>query len=157
MYYKKLAVIIGLLCCLQACIKSNSFTKTYFIDKHAWRYNDPKQFSFNITDTNARYILHFQMANHNNYAFSNIWMRMTTQFPDGKIDTTRLEVPLALPSGQWLGTEANNIVEHSSGITPNDAPLKFTETGLHTITLYQDMRVNPLKEVYSVGLSIEKQ
>jgi gliding motility-associated lipoprotein GldH len=141
---------------LVGCIPSNQYQKKYYLSKQQWKYQDAKQFVITISDTSARYNLSFLMQHTQQYGNSNIWMKLLTTYPNGKADTQKIEVPLAMPDGQWLGRKANDRIEHTMAITPNAGTISFSEKGKYTFTLIQDMRVNPLPHITYVGLQLDR-
>jgi gliding motility-associated lipoprotein GldH len=139
---------------MTSCLRSNVFEKNVAIRNHQWNENYRPSFTFDITDTLSDYSMSFNMRHTDAYPFSNIWLRIKTAFPG--VDTateTKIEVPLADLEGKWLGRGMNEIWEHQMLIA---SPLRFSKTGTYTITLQQIMRSNPLPEVMSVGIRLEK-
>jgi gliding motility-associated lipoprotein GldH len=153
---KNVIVFLIVIVCAASCMPSNQFQKKYYLPTHQWLYADAKTFEFTIADTIAKYNLQFLMQHSEAYANSNIWLKMITKYPTGTIDSQRIEVPLALPDGHWLGRKANKMVEHTLNITPNALPISFVNKGKYTITLLQDMRKDSMAEVEYIGLQIDK-
>jgi gliding motility-associated lipoprotein GldH len=153
---KQLIIFCIALLSFAACMPGNQYQQKYFLPNHEWAYSDVKTFSFAIKDTSAKYNLQFLLQHTENYGYSNLWLKMRVKYPSGTIDSQRIEVPLALPDGHWLGRFANNMVEHTMNIAPNAATTTFSEKGIYTISLEQDMRINPMKAIEYVGLQIDK-
>jgi gliding motility-associated lipoprotein GldH len=147
---------IVVICCItSACVRNNQWMQRHYLPAKGWDYTDAKSFSFAVKDTSTKYKINLLMQHSEAYAWSNIWCKMIVQDPSGKKDTTTLEVPLAMPSGQWMGRSANGLVEHTADLMPNAGTLSFEMKGNYTFTILQDMRVNPLKEITYVGLQVE--
>lgn len=139
------------------CLKSNVFEQNVALPAQAWKANFKPAFRFEITDTSARYLLSFTMRHTDAYAFSNIWLNVSTRMPgEAKPESMRIEVPLAQPDGKWMGRGMNEIWQHQMPLTRNGSPLKFKKTGPYSIELEQLMRVDPLSEILSVGIRLEK-
>jgi gliding motility-associated lipoprotein GldH len=91
------------------------------------------------------------------YPFSNLWLKTNTRLPDGKsTGYLNTEIPLAEESGKWLGRGMNEIWEHKMPLTKNGGAMHFSQTGQYTISLKQIMRMNPLPEIMSMGIRLEK-
>jgi hypothetical protein len=77
--------------------------------------------------------------------------------PNEKESTSmRIEVPLAQENGKWLARKSmNEIYEHKASLTGSGA-VHFTKRGIYSIQLERIMRVNPLKDVMSIGIRLEK-
>ncbi len=139
------------------CIKSNRYEKNISIKHHSWKSADSKRFTFNISDTNATYHLFFLMRHTDRYLYSNIWLQIKTFDPNQKLlSDVKVEVPLAQYDGKWLGRGMNEIWEHKMPLTNESTPLHFTNKGMYTITLNHIMRTDPLPDVMSVGMGLEK-
>jgi len=74
-------------------------------------------------------------------------------FPRWKIHTAQGELPLADATGKWFGSGMDDIFFHRILIQHN---AYFNEPGIYRFTFEQDMRDNPLSDVWNVGLRIEK-
>jgi len=140
------------------CMPSPYFQKEEAIPQNAWSYKYAPSFKFDITDTSAGYILYFVMRHTQAYPYSNIWIWVDVKKPgDTTYTKTRINVPLAEPSGKWLGRVMGEIYEQYMSISTNDDSHKvFRKKGTYEIRFEQDMRVDPLPEVMNVGLRIEK-
>jgi gliding motility-associated lipoprotein GldH len=155
---KAIITIFAFIFCtlIQSCLPTNQFAKRYYLQNNQWTYADAKSFTIQISDTSARYNLSLLMQHTELYSNSNIWMKLATTYPNGKIDTQKIEVPLAMPDGKWLGRKANGMIEHTMAITPNAGTISFSEKGQYTFTLMQDMRVSPLPNIVYIGIQLDK-
>jgi gliding motility-associated lipoprotein GldH len=142
---------------LASCRPAPQYQDHYNIPGGAWNAAYQPQFHFTITDTAAAYQLFLLIRHTDVYPFSNIWINMDSKAPG---DTTwgkvRVEVPLAAPSGQWLGRGAGELWEQRVAITTPAHPAFFAKRGDYTVRLTHDMRRNPLPEVLTIGFRLEK-
>lgn len=138
-----------------ACIHSNVYEKNVALNQFSWNENKIIPFEFDITDTTATYSMYFTTRHTDAYPFSNIWVNIKTQYPNADTSSTsKVEIPLATPEGKWLGRGMNEIWEHRMLIA---SPLHFSKKGTYIVTLQHAMRVNPLPQIMSVGIRLEKQ
>jgi len=152
-----LAFVILVSSLLTSCVSSPYYQKEYSVPKNAWDYQFKPSFKFDITDTTATYNLYFLVRHTEAYQFSNIWLQVYSKQPgDSTFIKSRIEVPLAEPSGKWLGRGMGEIWEQRMPITRNDNPMVFKKTGTYEIRFEQNMRINPLPEVLQIGLRVEK-
>ncbi len=148
-----LTALIGIL----SCRPSPQFQQHYNIPDGQWSSSFQPSFQFNISDTAAAYQLFLLIRHTDAYPFSNLWMTMESRGPvDSGFKKLRVEVPLAAPSGQWLGRGMGEIWEQRVPINSLQMPAFFPKPGLYTVRLTQDMRRDPLPEVLTIGLRVEK-
>jgi gliding motility-associated lipoprotein GldH len=87
------------------------------------------------------------------YAFSNLWLLVTSAYEGVRPKTSRVELPLADREGRWFGSGIDGVFEHRIPIQQN---ARFDKAGTYHFSFAQDMRVNPLAGIMSVGLRVEK-
>ena len=142
---------------LASCRPSPQYQDHYNIPDGAWQASYKPEFHFTITDTAAAYQLFLLIRHTDVYPFSNIWINMDSKAPgDTSWGKTRIEIPLAAPSGQWLGRGAGELWEQRVPITTPMRPAFFAKNGDYTVRLSHDMRRNPLPEVLTIGLRVEQ-
>ena len=151
--------IIPVLCtlCLSACLYNDVFEKNTSFPTRQWSSKETKQFVFNITDTVSNYMVYATMRHTDAYQFSNIWLGVETTLPgETKPLSSNVELSLAQSDGKWLGRGMQDIREHQIPLTPQGAPVHFSKVGTYTMSLKHLMRIDPLPEVMSIGVRLEK-
>ncbi len=142
---------------IPSCIHSNVFEKNVAMPSNKWKETFQPVYTFDITDTTKTYNLFLTMRHTDAYPFSNIWLNVKMLKPGEKEYTNvKIEIPLAQPDGKWLGRGMNEIWEQLMPLTRDGEPLHFSKQGEYKIQLEQIMRTNPLPEVMSVGIRLEK-
>jgi gliding motility-associated lipoprotein GldH len=142
---------------IAGCVPSPYYEKHATFPRNEWSNKAIPSFKFDIKDTSVAYNLYFIIRHTEAYPFSNIWIYIYSKQPDAKkYEQSRIEIPLAEPSGKWLGRGMGEIWEQRMPITRNDNPMQFNKPGTYEIKFEQNMRVNPLPEILQVGLRIEK-
>jgi gliding motility-associated lipoprotein GldH len=143
---------------LSGCVSSPYYQKEYPLPQNAWSIKNKPTFKFEVKDTIALYNLYFTIRHTEAYPFSNIWLLIYTKKPGAKVfEQTRIEIPLADPSGKWLGRGMGEVWEQRMPITHEGDTAILRKKGVWEIRFEQNMRVNPLPEILQVGLRIEKQ
>jgi gliding motility-associated lipoprotein GldH len=84
-------------------------------------------------------------------------LNVATTLPGESIPlSSNVELTLAQADGKWLGRGMQDIREHQIPLTPQGAPVHFSKTGTYTMTLKHLMRQDPLPELMSIGVRLEK-
>jgi gliding motility-associated lipoprotein GldH len=155
--YRNIIAIFFFSCLLMAgCTSSPYYQQEAPVPQNAWNYDFKPTFKFDITDTTSLYNIFFLIRHTEAYRYSNIWIWIYTKRPgDSVFQKSRINIPLAEASGQWLGRGMGEIWEQRLPISLAD-PLMLKRKGTYEIRLEQNMRVNPLPDVLHVGLRVEK-
>lgn len=150
LYYR-----IWLLLCLAlaACDKTRVMEVNQQIAGYKWDYADAKTFEADISDTTSHYNLYINVRHSFQFDWRNVWVKIQTTFPDGKSQEKRVNLILSEPDGHWFGDCLGDNCDMQVSIQQNAI---FPEVGKYKFSIAQDMRVNPLVKIKSVGLRIEK-
>ena len=135
-----------------SCDKNRIYEKNVTIDKYIWDSKVKPVFTVDIADTSVLYNLYINVRHAEIYPFQNIWLIVSTKFPDGTTASRRIEVMLADEEGKWFGEGLGDIWDYRSLIQENAF---FDKPGTYTFSLEQNMRVDPLPGVMSIGMRIE--
>ena len=137
-----------------SCIKIDQFEKTAQIPSRQWFYNNTPAFTFHITDTSSLYNLYIVLRHTDAYNYSNIWLRLGTQFPRDSMHFQNINLTLASDAKGWDGTGIDDIFEVRENISRG--PILFKKPGDYTFSVSQIMRENPLENILNVGVRLEK-
>jgi gliding motility-associated lipoprotein GldH len=147
-------VLICSVICVISCSKIDVFEKNVSIPKLSWQYNFRPQFDFTITDTSSSYNLYLVIRHTDAYRYNNIWLNVGIQPPGDTLNYKRLDVLLGTDANGWYGSGLDDIWEYRKLIT--NGPYQFKKKGDYKISLAQIMREDPLNNIMSVGLRVEK-
>ena len=112
-----------------------------------------------ITDTLSEMNIIVNIRHTAYYPFSNLWIFVNTNRPDGVQNIDTLECVLAAKDGRWLGSGLGDIWDIQ-------IPLKtqvFSSPGDYVFEIEQAMRygdkarIEQLPEIMNVGFRIEKK
>jgi gliding motility-associated lipoprotein GldH len=146
----------SLICILSGCMPAPYFQKVEAVPRNAWAYNFIPAFTFDISDTNTTYQPYLIIRHTQAYPYCNLWIWLHIKTPG---DTTtrkeRINITLAEATGKWMGRGMGEIYEQRMPLTLSDSA-HIGKAGTYTISLEQNMRINPLPEVLNVGLRVEK-
>lgn len=141
--------MIGFISC-----DSNKVFEEYIEVKNAnWEKESIASFEFEAKDTVIAHNLYINVRNTGEYAFSNIYLFVTMQGPNGGLLKDTVNCVLADNRGKWLG---NGIGDLWDLRIPYVGAFKFAQSGNYTVTLEQAMRVeNGLEGITDIGLRVE--
>jgi gliding motility-associated lipoprotein GldH len=141
--------------CLSACNWTTGvFEKNLTFDHHAWPSSVKPDITFEITDTLSAYNIYIVLRHTDAYHFNNIYIRATVKEPgDAKGRTGDYDLQLATNDKGWIGTAMDDIYDARLLIQPKT---RFRKSGIYHITLEQLMREDPLQNVLSAGLRVER-
>jgi len=148
----KNAIIIAFIAIsLFSCDNNRVFEENTDFKLFDWKYDEKVDFEFKLEDTTPKNI--FVNFRHTSiYSYRNAILKLTVTNPKGEKEILDINIPLSEPNGMWFGECSGNICDIKYPIN-----YSFTEKGLYVFSFEQNMRENPLTNVMSVGLRIEKQ
>lgn len=134
-----------------SCTTLDVYEKTTPFKNQTWATKDSLQFAFNITDTTNLYNFYLVLRHTDKYAYKNIWLQLSIKSPN---DTTTFKREFTLADNtKWLGTTIDDITDHRIIFNPQPISLK---KGNYFFTLKQIMREDPLQNVLSAGIRVQK-
>ncbi len=121
---------------------SNRVFDTYKSLPNQWHKDSVVSFTVNINDTLKKHNLYINLRNTNNYKFSNLFLIVGMNYPNGKTITDTLEYMMAKPNGELLGKGFTDLKENKLWYKGYNAPFVFEEIGDYKINIKQAMRKN---------------
>ena len=121
--------------------------------------------SFKVTppDTINNYNLFVNLRNTSNYKYSNLYLVVELNYPNGKTLKDTLEYRMSAPDGTFLGTGFTDLKENKLWYKGYDQPFVFNESGDYQIKVQHAMRKNGevngvlnLEGITDVGFRIER-
>ena len=144
-------IVVGL--CFAGCNKHRLLDEVRPIENHQWNYADVKSFDVEISDTAQTYSIYINLRHSFQFEWRNLWVNITTTFPNGKEYTKRVNLLLSEPDGHWYGDCLGDNCDMRLAIQQKAI---FPLPGTYNFKIAQDMRQNPIGYVKSVGVCIEK-
>ena len=146
---------IGLILIFISCKQVNLFEKNTVIPDYQWQNEFIVKGNFNITDTLSLYNIFLVIRHTDAYKYNNIWLNIGFQAPVDSMHYQKINIQLATDISGWEGSGMNDIWELRKSL--NDKPRPFKMAGAYHFSINQIMRDNPLSNIMSVGLRVEKQ
>jgi gliding motility-associated lipoprotein GldH len=136
-----------------SCKNNVVYSKYINFADEQWFDKDKAVFDLEITDTQTLNNISLMVRHTESYPYNNLFLFVTTKYPDGKVLTDTMEVVLANSKGEWLGSGAGDIFDIKVPIKKN---VRFPLGGKYQFSFEQGMRVNPLPMIMDFGFEIEK-
>lgn len=136
-----------------SCDKDVVFSKYEKLPEEGWRTENKLSYEVDIADGNALNNVFLTVRHADSYPYSNLFVFVTTTYPDGKMSVDTCELILANKKGEWQGDGAGDIWDNKIPLKKN---VRFPQTGKYKFTFEQGMRSNPLPLIMDFGMIIEK-
>lgn len=146
--------IILLVCCW-ACDTNRVYEQYHDIPNNQWFIDSVQTFNFTIEDPTLSYNVYYNIRNSVSYPYFNLYVTYYLTDAKGKPLSSKLQELMLMdsqtgkPIGEGLGDIFDNQVISLSNF-------KFPQKGNYTFKVKQYMRKDPLPEVMSVGIRVEK-
>jgi len=137
---------------LLSCGKRPEFEEFISLPE-TWNSNNILHFNVNITDTIESKNVFISVRNTGKYEFSNLYLFVTANSPNGSVLRDTVEVVLADEHGKWLGKGAASVFTR---YYPYKINIRFPVRGIYTFDIEQAMWIKDLKNISDIGLRIEK-
>lgn len=136
-----------------SCNRNVIFTEYHSFKGYEWYASDKAVFETDISDTQNLHNISLKVRHADSYPYNNLFLFVTTSYPDGMVKKDTMEVILANQKGEWMGSGAGDIFDLEVPIKKN---VRFKLAGKYKFEFEQAMRVDPLPMIMDFGFEIEK-
>lgn len=147
-------LIIFISIVLSSCNTNTVFNQNVTIPDACWYKDNAVAFNVLINDSTKTYNFNLNIRNSTNYRYSNLYVFLITELPNGNVSRDTIECILADNEGRWLGKGWGNLKENDILLK---AGLMFPLKGNYKFLLQHAMRVDTLSGINNIGLSIIKE
>lgn len=144
---------LTILAFMASCNFNDVYNENISIDDSKWIQEKAARFEVNIDDTLANHNFYLNIRADNSYRYSNLFIFMTTTFPNGNMTRDTIEFVLADDSGKWLGKGWGRVKENKVQLKNN---LRFPLSGKYVFLIQQGMREDTLVGITDIGLIFER-
>jgi gliding motility-associated lipoprotein GldH len=144
---------LALLPILLSCDRNRVFEENIPIPEGTWKSRSKLVFSVEIPSQTQHYNVLLNIRNTPDYKFSNLFLFLTTHYPDSTTSKDTIELRLADYDGRWLG-EGMGSVKFSRFLLKRN--VIFPKSGNYRFEIEQAMRENNLKGICDAGIRIER-
>ncbi|MBS1651108.1 MAG: gliding motility lipoprotein GldH [Bacteroidetes bacterium] len=148
----KYAIILVVIA-FSSCNRNVIYSKYVTFNDNEWSSKNNAIFDVDIKDAQNMHDISLMIRHADSYSFNNIFLFVTTKYPDGKILTDTMEVVLANAKGKWMGSGAGDIFDLK---VPIKQRTKFPMPGKYQFTFQQGMRQDPLQMIMDFGFEIKQ-
>jgi gliding motility-associated lipoprotein GldH len=153
--FTKVATLFVITFTMISCDSNKVFDQYIEVENATWKRENIAKFSVDIKDTTNAHNLYINVRNKGNYPYSNLYMFVKIEGPDGNFSIDTVNCILADKSGKWLG---NGIGDLWDVKVPYIGGFKFAKSGEYQFSFEQAMRVeNGLEGITDMGLRIERK
>jgi gliding motility-associated lipoprotein GldH len=157
-------LLLGLVCVfLVTSCDSKAVYDEYKSVSNEWHKDTVASFNFKAPDTTKNYNLYVNLRNTNDYKFSNLFLIVELNYPNGKAVKDTLEYKMAAPNGELLGSGFSDVKENKLWFRGFKTPFKFKEEGDYKVNIQHAMRKNGdvngvlnLEGITDIGFRIEQ-
>jgi gliding motility-associated lipoprotein GldH len=135
-----------------ACGPDYFFQETKAISGGQWAYRDTLDFRFTVTDTLETYNLYLDFEYADTFSTQNLYVKLHTQFPDGKRLSKQKSFDLFDDQGKPHGKCSGGTCKQRTLLQEQAF---FNRPGTYVITLEQYTRIDPLPGLQAAGLTME--
>jgi len=137
---------------LSSCGETPLFEKVYSFENREWPQDVKPIYEVKIEDVDKEYNFILSLRTTTDYKYSNLWVFMKTDSPDGNSAREPFEIKITDENGAWIGNNTGSIVETSLYFEKRMLPLE----GTYTFTLEQGITASEIDEVLDLGLRVEE-
>ena len=137
---------------LFSCGDNSIVNQSYEFDNETWKKTNKPNFTVEIKDSTKLYDFVFVIRTTTSYAYSNMWLYLSSIAPKGKPSKEALQVRIADETGRWLGNKTGSSVEHYIKFSKRKLPL----IGKYTFELNLATVENQLDNVLDVSFTVRE-
>lgn len=144
---------------LSACADKNYvFDQNIEIPNARWIVSERAVLKVDITDTINQHNFYINVRNTEEYPYRNLYVFVTTIFPNEKTSRDTVGIVLADATGRWLGSGSGflNSSQHLTNTIMYQYNKRFPVAGEYVFEIEQAMREDTLVGIQNIGLKIEK-
>lgn len=153
---KKMKVMVFFVALLALGCDTNAVYSEYTdIEDGKWYIKNAPSFTFEIKDASVPYTLYYNLRNSLSYGYYNLYLTRYLRDANGKELESRLDELLLMDpkTGKPNGSGLGDLFDHKFLIKRN---YRFPKPGKYTMQIRQYMRQDPLLNILSVGITVEK-
>jgi len=138
---------------LSACDNKRVFDQSVPIRDGRWAAKQVLDFEFELADTVALHNLYISLRNGEEYPYSNLYLFVELEFPNGKKSIDTIECPLADAQGKWYGSGLGRIYDQRILYRSR---VQFPLSGHYRVEVRQAMREEELQGIHDVGFRVAR-
>lgn len=152
---KRLGLVLLVVLLAFGCNTKAVYSEYTDIEDGKWYIKNAPSFTFEIKDATEPYNIYYNLRNSLSYGYYNLYLTRYLRDERGKEIESRLDELILMdpktgkPNGDGLG----DLFDHKFLIKRN---YRFPKPGKYTMQIRQYMRQDPLANILSVGITVER-
>ena len=138
---------------LSACNSDTLYEEKITLPVAGWTMADSVKYQVAIEDTTQNYDILLRVDALDSYRYQNLYVMINTLFPDGKLEKDVVSLEVSTPGGEWHGKCSSDHCAVPILIQEN---FRFPQKGNYTITVAQHSRLDTIKGIEALQLTISK-
>lgn len=147
-------IILGWVLLFSGCNPGTVFQESSPIPSENWHLEHVAGFEASVSDTSSLHKLYLEVRNTTDYPYSNLYLFLDIEFPDGRILRDTIECMLAERSGRWTGKGFGRI-KSNAFLFRDD--VWFPEAGIYSFRIRHGMREESLPGISDIGIRIDRK
>jgi len=135
---------------LSGCGEQPIYSATDSVSE-SWTYDQPLSYTFDIEDNSTFYDLLFDLEYSTEFGYQNLYVKIVTEFPNGKSSKDIVSLNLTDGAGTFLGNCSSSSCEVEILLQEK---FKFESVGKHTISVFQNSREPQLDGVKGATMKL---
>ncbi len=152
-YYFIIIVLAVLSFSVSSCDNNRIYEKNKDISNHVWNKDSIFNFNVEITDTITPCNIYINSRITSQYPKNNLYLFISTYFPDKEKIRDTIECILADKTGKWYGKGFGDVWSYQISYKRN---VIFPHKGIYSFQIEQAMRTANLPNILDIGLRVEK-
>lgn len=146
-------VALASIALIYSCNEGNVFEQITAIPHETWNYKNIIHYDVNISDTVSVHNIYLDIRNSGDYPYSNIFLFITIDAPNGSAIKDTFEIALADKHGKWYGKGTGNLYNLK---VPYKMNIKFPYRGIYQFDIQHAMWNKDLDGITDIGLQVRK-
>jgi gliding motility-associated lipoprotein GldH len=152
-HYFLIGAIMASVAWITGCQQGFVYEQTQQVTPAGWAYTDSLRFDFTVDDTTRLYDLYLRLAVADTFPNQNVYLRLSTRFPDGRFQQMNRSFELFDTKGLPLGAKKGGSYQYDMMLQEHAF---FNKTGQYQIAVAQYSRSEVLQGIQSVGVALKK-
>jgi gliding motility-associated lipoprotein GldH len=137
---------------LSSCGEAPFYEEVYSFNEREWPQDVKPSYEIDIKDINTEYDFTLSLRVSTGYEYSNLWVFMKTEAPDGTTAREPFEIQITNEDGSWVGEKSGSIVTTSLYFRKRKLPLK----GKYKFTVEQGITSSKINEVHDLTFTMDE-
>jgi gliding motility-associated lipoprotein GldH len=137
---------------LIACGGSPIFDKSHSFQQQKWSEDEAVVFEVEVEDTVTPYDFVITLRTTTSYAYSNLWLFISSTAPDGITSKVAQRINIARGDGSWIGSVSGSVVESKLTYKTQSIPYK----GSYTFKIELATQQPEIREILDISMRVER-